>query len=243
MSDTNDHLILVSGKSATGKSASLMDMLKPEGVIYLNCENGKKLPFKTKFKEFTITDPMQVCQAFTEAENMSDVHTIIIDTLTYLMDLFESTRVINSSNTMKAWGDYAQFWKNLMSQQVAKSSKNVIFLSHTSDILNEAEMVNETVVKVKGSLMNQGIESYFTTVISTKKIPLVKLTDKIAKSPLLTITEDDELNGFKYVFQTRLTKETVNERIRAPMGMWAFNETYIDNNLQNVIDRLHKYYS
>jgi hypothetical protein len=243
MTQTNDHLILVSGKSATGKSASLMGMLNQEGVMYLNCENGKKLPFKTKFKEFTITDPMQVYQAFAEAENMPEVHTIVIDTLTYLMDLFESTKVINSANTMKAWGDYAQFWKNLMSQHVAKSTKNVIFLGHTSDVLNEAEMVNETLVKVKGSLMNQGIESYFTTVISTKKVPLAKLIDTIADSPLITITPEDETNGFKYVFQTRLTKETVNERIRAPMGMWNVKQTYVDNNIQNIIDRLHDYYA
>ena len=59
----------------------------------------------------------------------------------------------------------------------------------------------------------------------------------------LPLTPEDEANGFKYVFQTRLTKETVNERIRSPMGMWDIKETYIDNNLQNVINRLHKYYS
>ena len=129
-----------------------------------------------------------------------------------------------------------------MSQIVAKSTKNVVFLAHTSDIINEAEMVNETMVKVKGSLMNQGIESFFTCVISTKKMTLTKLEDKIAKSPLFKATPDDKENEFKYVFQTRLTKETVNERIRSPMGMWPRNETYIDNNLQNVINRLHEYY-
>lgn len=36
----NDHLVLLCGKSATGKSASLMGMDKPEGVMYLNCEAG-----------------------------------------------------------------------------------------------------------------------------------------------------------------------------------------------------------
>ena len=35
----NDHLVLVSGKSATGKSASLKNLENPEGVMYLNCEN------------------------------------------------------------------------------------------------------------------------------------------------------------------------------------------------------------
>jgi RNase adaptor protein for sRNA GlmZ degradation len=36
----NDHLVLVSGKSASGKSASLMFMDDPKGVMYLNCESG-----------------------------------------------------------------------------------------------------------------------------------------------------------------------------------------------------------
>ena len=145
----NNHLVLISGKSSSGKSASLMAIDKPEGVMYLNCENGKKLPFKTKFKELTVTDPDQVYQAFTEAEKMADVHTIVIDTLTYLMDMYESTKVLNSTNTMQAWGQYAQYMKILMSQIVAKSTKNVVFLAHTSDILNEGEMVKETLVKVK----------------------------------------------------------------------------------------------
>ncbi|MCI4435672.1 MAG: hypothetical protein JHC33_02520, partial [Ignisphaera sp.] len=59
---------------------------------------------------------------------------------------------------------------------------------------------------------------------------------------LLEITPEEEALGFKYVFQTRLTKETVNERIRSPLKMWSADETFIDNNLQYVIDRLHEYY-
>ena len=236
----NDHLVLLAGKSATGKSAGLAGLQKPEGVIYLNCENGKKLPFKSRFKEFTITDPNQIYQAFVEAEKLPDVHTIVIDSLTYLMDMYESTKVLNSANTMKAWGDYAQFLKVLMSQYVANSTKNVIFTAHTSDVLNEAEMINETMVKVKGSLMNQGVESFFSTVISCKKMPLTKL--EIADSDLFTINEDEEMLGFKYVYQTRLTKETVNERMRSPVGMWKKEETFIDNDMQLVLNRLHEYY-
>jgi len=36
----NDNLILLVGKSATGKSAALMGLKNPEGVMYLNCEAG-----------------------------------------------------------------------------------------------------------------------------------------------------------------------------------------------------------
>ena len=241
MNTNNDHLILIAGASATGKSASLIGLANPEGVIYLRCE-PKKLPFKTTFKEFVVTDTQQVYQAFAEAENIPDVHTIVIDSLTFLMDMYESTKVLNSANSMKEWGNYAQYLKVMMSQLVAKSTKNVIFTAHTMNILNEAEMVTETLVKVKGSLMSVGIESFFSTVISTKRMPLSKLTDLVADSSMFTITEDEEIDKFKYVFQTRLTKDTVNERIRSPLGMWSRKETYIDNNVQFVLNRLHTYY-
>ena len=183
---------------------------------------------------------MQVYEAFEAAENMPEVHTIIVDTLTYLMDMYESLYVYNSANTQKAWGDFAQYYKALMQNYVAKSSKNVIFLAHTSDTMNEAEMCMETKVPVKGAIKNNGIESYFSQVISTKKVPLKALKD--FKSDLLTITPQEEALGFKYVFQTMLTKETVGERIRGPMGMFDHMETYMDNNAQLVLDRLHEYY-
>lgn len=236
----NDHLVLVSGKSATGKSASLMYLDDPEGVMYLNCEAGKRLPFRTKFQQYTITDPLQVIEALEVAETMPNVHTIVIDTLTYLLDMYESIYVLNSSNTMKAWGDFAQFFKGMMQGQVARSTKNVIFLSHAADQMNEGEMVMETKVPVKGALKNNGIESYFSVVISSKKVPLKALRDY--ESDLLTITPEEEALGFKYVFQTKLTKESVNERIRGPIGMFTTPETFMDNNLQLVLNRLREFY-
>jgi len=237
---SNDHLVLIAGKSASGKSASLMYIKEQKKVMYLNCENNKKLPFKSEFQQFKITDPYQVYEAFAHAEDMPDIDTVIVDTATFLMDMFETVHVLPATNTMKAWGDYAQFWKKLMSQYVAKSTKNVIFLAHTSDILNEKEMAMETLVKVKGSLMNQGIESYFSTVISSKKVSLNQISKYNNK--LLVITDEEKELGFKYVFQTKLTKETVNERIRSSLGMWALEETFIDNSVQSVIEKLQAYY-
>ena len=180
----NNHLGLITGKSASGKSASLMHLEKPEGVMYLNCENGKKLPFKSKFKEYTITDPAQVYEAFAEAETnkkLKDIHTIAVDSLTYLMDMYETTKIVPATNTMQAWGDYYQYMRMLMSQVVAKSTKNVVFLAHSSDVQNEMENVVETKVMVKGALKNIGIESFFSTVISTKKISMIFLDKPICK--------------------------------------------------------------
>lgn len=237
----NDNLVLLVGKSATGKSASLREIKNPEGVLYLNCEAGKKLPFRSKFLEKTVTDPLQVYEGFDYAETRADIHTIVVDSLTFLMEMYESVYVINSANTMKAWGDYAQYCKNLMQQYVARSTKNVIFIAHTKSDLNEAEMVMETYVPIKGALKGVGLESFFSIVIASKKVPLKVLKDY--SSPLLNVTPEDEALGYKYVFQAKLTKDTVNERLRGPLGLFSTQETYIDNNMQLVLNRLHEYYA
>lgn len=242
MSQTyNDHLVLVGGKSATGKSASLMGLADPEGVMYLNCEAGKKLPFKAKFKQFTITDPLQVFEAFDKAEELPEIHTIVVDSLTYLLDMYESVYVYNAADGQKAWGNFAQYFKTLMQQKVAASTKRVIFTAHTMDQINNTEMVMETKVPVKGATKNNGVESYFSVVIASKKVPLKALEGY--KSDLLTITPEEEALGFKYVFQTKITKDTVNERLRGPMGLFDTKETFIDNNMQLVLDRLKEYYA
>lgn len=240
---TNDNLVLIVGESATGKSVSLRNLKNPEGVMYFNCEAGKKLPFRSKFREFVITDPFEVYSGFEAAETdkFKDFHTIVIDTSTYLMDMYESIYVIPSTNTQKAWGDYAQYFKNLMQQYVAKSTKNVIFLAHAAAKLNEAEQTMEVKVPVKGSLNNNGIESFFSQVVATKKMKIKDLKDYA--NPLLNITPQEEALGFKHVFQTQLTKETVNHRLRGPMGMWDVKETFIDNDAQLLINRLHEYYT
>jgi ABC-type lipoprotein export system ATPase subunit len=42
----NDQLVLIAGESGSGKSASLINLPNHERVMYLNCEAGKKLPFR-----------------------------------------------------------------------------------------------------------------------------------------------------------------------------------------------------
>ena len=235
----NDKLVLFCGESATGKSACLRNLRK---VLYLNCESGKKLVFKPQqFKEVVITDPYQVYEGFTWAESQPEIETIVVDGLNYLMDMFESVHVLPSTNTMKAWGDYSQFFRNLMQQYVAKSSKNIIFTAHTRTIYNETSMAMETKVPVKGALANTGIESYFSCIIYAKRAKLKDIESY--GSDLLKITQREDALGFKYVFQTQITKETVQERMRSPMGLFDDEETFIDNDAALVLKRLNEYYA
>jgi hypothetical protein len=236
----NTNLVLIVGKSTSGKSASLRNLKNPEGVIYLQCETNKRLPFADKFKKQVVTDPRQVPAIIQQAEDHDKIHTVVVDTITFLMDMYESKFCVNSKDGRKAWGDYAQYWKKLMQQTVASSSKNIIMLAHTMDVFNEGESIMENRVKVKGSLMNQGIEAYFCNVIACKKMPIKSLENY--SSALLTYTPEEEALGYKYVYQTKLTKETIHESIRGPLNLWNTSETYIDNDAQLVLDRLHEYY-
>lgn len=127
-----------------------------------------------------------------------------------------------------------------MQQTVASSTKDIVFIAHTLAIYNEEALAMEVKVPIKGALKNNGVESYFTSVISTKKIPLTKLDG--FENSMLNIDEEEEILGYKHCFQTRLTKETVNERMRSPMGMFNREQTYTDNDIQVILDHLHNYY-
>lgn len=241
-SDQNDQLVLICGASATGKSASLRNIRNQEKWLYLNTEAGKRLPFKNSFRSARVSDPLEVLATFDWAtENINEVDGIIIDSLTFLMDMFESKYVLTASNTMKAWSEYNQYFKTLMQDKVIKFQKPVIFIAHTLKILNENTGEFEVSVPIKGALKGQGVEAYFSTVVATKKMPLKDLTPY--KSDLLHISEDEELVGFKYCFQTRITKTTTGERIRSPMGLFSKEQTFIDNDAQILLDHLNNFYN
>ena len=242
MSDTevNDQLIAVVGYSATGKSASLRNIRNQERWMYLNTEAGKRLPFRNSFDVYRITDPYQVHEAFDYATGNSEVDGIIIDSLTFLMDMFETQYVLNSSNTMAGWSNYAQFFKVLMQEKVTLFGKPVIVIAHVRDDLDEKNMEMKTAVPIKGALKNNGVEAYFSTVVATKKIAIKEL-EKFG-SKLLKITDEEKELGYKHVFQTRITKATTGERLRSPMGMFEKTERYRDNDAQLLIDHLADFY-
>lgn len=239
--DMNDQLVLIAGESSTGKSASLRNIRNQPKWMYLNTEAGKRLPFQNTFWNLRVSDPKQVHEAFDHAMgHPGDVDGIIVDSTTFMMDMYESQYVNGAANTMKAWGDYAQFWKELMQEKVVQFGKPVIMLAHTLSVLDEKAMEYKTSVPIKGSLKNNGIEAYFSTVVGAKKVSLKELENY--GSGLLNISEDDEILGYKHVFQTRLTKNTVGERIRSPMGLFDKSQTYMDNDAQLLLDHLQRFY-
>lgn len=139
------------------------------------------------------------------------------------------------------WGDFAQFFKILMQQKVTSFGKPVIITAHVLDVLDEKAMEMKTSVPIKGSLKNNGIEAYFSTVVAAKRVAIKDLEPY--KSSLLNVTDEERDLGYKHVFQTRPTKATVGERLRSPMGMFSKEQTYMDNDVAILLHHLHEFYS
>lgn len=240
LQQTNDNLVLIGGVSCAGKSACLRNIKDQEGVLYLNCEAGKKLPFRNKFMSKVITDPYHIFEGFIWAETQPQIHTIVIDSLSFLMDMFVSVHIMNSADSRSQWQAYQEFFKELMQQKVASSTKNVIIITHIAEDLDEEKGIRTEQAVVKGGLKGTGVEAYFSLNVTARAMPIKELEKH--PSEFLNITDDERDVGYKHVFQVRKTKETTGSRIRGPMGLFPQGTVYTDNCAQMLLDVVHDFY-
>lgn len=244
MPDINNKLLLICGVSGTGKSFSLKNIPDQKNWWYLNTEAGKALPYRNAFQSYVITDPYEVIGALEQGKDDPDCHGIIVDSLTFLMDMFESTQVlVPGADTRKQWAAYQQFFKTMLQNKVPLFNKPVFFTAHVMETQDEKTLDWRTSVPIKGALKGNGVEAYFNTIIYTKKISIKKLEKYVENNKLLHITDEEKELGFKHVFQTRLTADTIGERIRGPYELFSKQETFIDNDVSQVLQRIDEYYS
>ncbi len=237
---SNNHIVLVMGKPNTGKSTSLRNLKNQESMIYLNTDL-KALPFKSKFlKTIDVADAMDVIGYIQQIEEVPTVTGAVLDTLTFLMSMYERQYVLNATNTQKAWGDYGNFYRDFI-HAIKSGTKDYAILAHEDTLLNEQTMQMESKVPVKGSVGKTGVEADFTTILSTKEISVKKL--EAYQNDLLHITDEEREDGVKRVFCTRISKEFIGDKTRSAMGLWKRNELFIDNDLDQVFTRLREYYA
>lgn len=238
MTHQNKNILLVMGKPNTGKSSSLRN-LPQERMVYLNTDL-KALPFRHKFAAVAeISDAIDVLSYITEIENNPDIDGAVLDTITFLMQMYERQYVTNSADTQKAWGGYGNFYREFV-HAIKAGSKDYVILAHEDTQYNETTMSFDTKIPIKGAVGKIGVEADFTTIIGSKQVQTAKLKDHA--NGLLSITPEEVEDGIKYVFCTRITKEHPGEKLRAPMGFWDRSELYIDNDVQQVFDRMKTYY-
>ena len=235
----NKNIVLVMGKPNSGKTSSLRN-LDQSKMVYLNTDL-KEAPFKDQFlANAEIADAMHILNYIQEIENNPNATGAIVDTLTFLMSMYERQYVTTATNTQSAWGNYGNFYREFI-HAIKSGTKDYAILAHEDSFLNEQSMLMESRVPIKGAVGKTGCEADFTTILSSKQIPIKKLEG--FENDLLHITDEEREDGVKYVFCTRITKEFIGEKMRSPMGLWARNELYIDNDLNQVFNRLKEYYA
>lgn len=241
MSNDNKNVVLIAGPPNTGKSTSLRN-LPTEEMVYLNADN-KEIPFRSKFlANAPIADAEHVLAFVQEIEANPKCKGGVLDTITFLMALYERMYVVpfaGSPKGQQAWGDYGNFYRKVV-HAIKTGSKNYAIMAHLETKLNEQSMRMESAVPIKGAVGKIGVEADFTTVLYSMQVP-VKDLEKY-QNDLLNITDEEKEDGVKYVFMTRITKEVAGSKIRAPMGLWKRNELYIDNDLNKVFTRLKEFY-
>lgn len=240
--------LLVCGTATSGKTTSLKSLENQEKVLYLNCESAKglDLPFRNKFMKRLITDPeveLKGAGSFLDqARKHSDkIDIVVIDSLTMCMRTYENKYVKTAPNTQQAWGAYADFVDNLLNQEIATLPQTVIVTAHVGETEDKKTFTTETKALIKGSVGKVGVEAYFNNIVSCKRLPVEWLKANY-KNDLLTYTEKEEALGFKHVIQTQLTKDTCSEKLRSNEDMWTEQETFINGDIQLVLNRLKEYY-
>lgn len=235
----NKNIVLVMGKPNSGKSSALRN-LDQSSMVYLNTDL-KETPFRDKFMaSVEVANAYDVLGFIQDIEGNDTAKGGILDTITFLMSMYERQYVINAADTQKAWGNYGNFYRELI-HAIKSGTKDYAVLAHEETILNKTEMVMEAKVPIKGAVGKIGVEADFTTIVAAKQMPIKQLEKY--ENELLTITDEEREDGVKYVFCTRVTADTAGEKMRSAMGLWKREELFIDNDLKLVFDRLKQYYA
>jgi len=113
----NKNVVLIMGRPNVGKSHSLINLENPERIAYFNTDM-KELPFPSKFKiNKEISQPYEILDYIDQIEEHGkEIDTVVLDTLTFLFDMFENQIINTSADTQKSWGAYAQFYQTLMNK-------------------------------------------------------------------------------------------------------------------------------
>lgn len=236
---SNNNIVLVTGEANTGKSTSLMFFDHPEKIVYLNTDK-KDLPFNAKFKkDIKLSHPDKIINYIQQIEKQEDVTGVILDTVTFLMQMYERMCVRTAADGRSAWGDYHAFYGDFI-DAIKSGTKDYAVMAHEEREYHEETMSFKSTVPVKGALKKMGIAADFTTIVCARKVP-IKILEEFPND-LLHITDEEREDGEKYVFMTRSYKGD-GDLARSKIKLWSRKELYIDNNIQHVFTRLRKYYN
>jgi len=211
--------LLLYGRSSSGKSSSL-ESIDQTSLYYINCEK-KTISYNHKglYKESKPMTVSQVQQSIKEAIEDDKVQTVVLDSLTMLVDIMAYKELVKeAADSRGGWMDLRD-WVQQMLEYIKGSDKTFIFIALEMALDNKAEFTQNKVPKLSGS-MKEMLSSHFTTVLRS------------------TCTVED--GKLLYRFQTNRTADEFDVEAKSPRGML---EPYEPNDMGTILTKMDEYYN
>lgn len=222
------NVVMLLGKSGTGKSTSIKT-LNPEETVIVNVL-GKKLPFKgsgnlystDKKNLFRVDDYQKMIELLQACNIRSKIKNIILDDCIYIMRKEYFKRAKETGYTK--YTELAQHFQQIISTcEQMRDDINVFMILHSEDVQSE-----KTTVGYKVSTIGQLLDSQYNPI---EVVPMV----------LYSAIKFDEKGNPTYGFYTHATMEgTVQIPAKTPDEM--FTEDFIPNDLGAVVKAMNEYY-
>ena len=149
----NKKMILMVGGTGTGKTTSLRN-LPLEKTVYIDIDRKSIKGFRDmdKFRDWVKLDYIDhLIPGLKALEDDAETDYVVIDTLSFGLDMFVAQHIDTAADTRAAWGDYKKWYKELI-HLIKSSNKSYIILMHDKSTFNEAAMETKTVAYAQGSI-------------------------------------------------------------------------------------------
>jgi len=222
------NVVMLLGKSGTGKSTSIKT-LNPDETVIVNVL-GKKLPFKgsgslynsEKKNLFRVEDYQSMINLLQACNSQNHIKNIILDDCIYIMrkEYFKRAKETGYGK----FTELAQHFQQIISTcEQMRDDINVFMVLHSEDVQSE-----KTIVGFKVSTVGNMLDQQYNPI---EVVPMV----------LYSAIKFDDKGSPKYGFYTHATMEgTVQIPAKTPDEM--FTEDFIPNDLGMVVKAMNEYY-
>lgn len=223
------NVILVMGKSGTGKSTSIKGLDPKETVIFNVLK--KRLPFKgsqglynAENKNLFNIDDFATISSYLESIGKSApyVKNVVVDDISYVMrkEYFKLAKVTGFNKFVDM---AAHFQTIIQTAENLRSDMNVFLMMHCEDVTSD-----NVIVGYKPSTVGKMIDNSYNPV---EVVPMV----------LFSSVKYDESKKPVYGFYThRCMEGSVEIPAKTPDGM--FEEDFVPNDLGLVVKAMNEYY-